>query len=98
MSRTYANGGKARLQLPVCAFTPSDFFEGAEGGLIANSFTETGRWSVVRCNSRGGRPISLGLGWQRLFARLPDRHRALDADHILQVESGNAVANSVLIP
>src|SRR5580693_687385 len=29
MSRTYANGGKAGLQLPVCAFTPGDFSEGS---------------------------------------------------------------------
>src|SRR5438874_8192752 len=31
MSRAYSNGGKARLQLPICAFTPSDFLEGRGG-------------------------------------------------------------------
>src|SRR3977135_963475 len=31
MSRTYANSGKAGLQLPVCAFPPSDFLEGCGG-------------------------------------------------------------------
>jgi hypothetical protein len=30
-SRAYSNGGKARLQLPICAFTPSDFPEGGSG-------------------------------------------------------------------
>jgi len=33
MRRAYANGGKARSQLPVCSFTPSDFLEDAGGQL-----------------------------------------------------------------
>jgi hypothetical protein len=55
-----------------------------EGRLIANCFTRDGLMSVVRCNRRGGRPIfPRDFCRQGLFARFPDRHRALDAHGIL---------------
>jgi len=41
---------------------------------------------------RRSSPLASGLGWQRLFAGFPRRHRTLHTDHILQVESGESVA------
>jgi len=43
---------------------------------------------------RRSSPLASGLGWQRLFAGFPRRHRTLHTDHIVQVqvESGESVA------
>src|ERR1700689_3687261 len=93
MSRTYSNGGKTGSQLPVRAFTPSDFLEG-RGGQIHRQLLHGDGWMVRGPLQEPWRSSSLssGLGWQRLFAWLPNRHRALHAHHILQFQLGESVA------
>ena len=93
MSRAYSNGGKAGLQLPFRTFPPSDFLEGS-GGQAHRQLLHRDGLMVRGPLQESRRPphFSSWLGWQRLFAGLPDCHRALHADDILQSELGESVA------
>src|SRR5580693_7654723 len=64
MSGTYANGGKARLQLTVCPFTPGDFPEGSGEQVHRQLFHGDGLMVRVPLQQpRRSSHLSSGLGW-----------------------------------
>src|ERR1700719_4259107 len=92
MSCSDAEDGKARRELAVGTFTPSELAVGR--GLerhcqrlhreppLRRSGVQAGGWAT---------PARPGLRAQWTGSRLPDRGRGLDADHVMKTQGANAV-------